>query len=120
MSLSDRASFFPTRTSLVGVFSGQFTLGVLAAKALVFSTVSLLADQGGSHVGPAAPLGVSLPGSLLSQLVGMRRTRQRCPHLVGISGAAAGMSGMRHLRKLIAEPGLRIVPLGGGDYTDVR
>jgi uncharacterized membrane protein len=32
----------------------------------------------------------------------------------------AGMSGMRHLRKLTAKPGFRIVQLDRGDYTDVR
>jgi hypothetical protein len=34
--------------------------------------------------------------------------------------AVAGISGMRHVRKLIAKPSFRIVQLGRGDYTDVR
>ena len=33
--------------------------------------------------------------------------------------ALAGMSGMRHLRKLVSERGLRIVRMDGGQYGDV-
>jgi hypothetical protein len=36
----------------------------------------------------------------------------------GIAVAVAGMSGMRHLRKLVARS-FRVVPLDGGQYTDV-
>jgi uncharacterized membrane protein YdjX (TVP38/TMEM64 family) len=35
-----------------------------------------------------------------------------------IAVAVAGMSGMRHLRKLVARS-FRVVPLDGGQYTDV-
>lgn len=31
--------------------------------------------------------------------------------------AIASLSGVRHLRKLIAQRGFRVVPLGSGDYT---
>ena len=33
--------------------------------------------------------------------------------------ALAGMSGMRHLRKLLSGAGWRVVPLDGSQYTDV-
>jgi len=36
-----------------------------------------------------------------------------------IAVAVAGMSGMRHLRKLVSGPSFRVVPLDGGQYTDV-
>ena len=36
-----------------------------------------------------------------------------------IAVAVAGMSGMRHLRKLVAERSFRIVRLDGSQYTDV-
>ena len=32
----------------------------------------------------------------------------------------AGMSGMRHLRKMVAEHSFRVVQLGRGDYTEYR
>jgi uncharacterized membrane protein YdjX (TVP38/TMEM64 family) len=32
----------------------------------------------------------------------------------------AGMSGMRHLRKMLAERSFRVVQLGRGDYTEYR
>jgi uncharacterized membrane protein YdjX (TVP38/TMEM64 family) len=32
----------------------------------------------------------------------------------------AGMSGMRHLRKMVAERSFRVVQLGRGDYTEYR
>jgi hypothetical protein len=35
----------------------------------------------------------------------------------GVAVAVAGMSGMRHLRKLVAR-GFRVVPLDGSPYTD--
>ena len=35
-----------------------------------------------------------------------------------IAVAVAGMSGMRHLRKLIAGRSFRVVPLDGSQYTD--
>jgi hypothetical protein len=37
----------------------------------------------------------------------------------GIAVAVAGMSGMRHLRKLVSGSGLRVVPLDRSQYTDV-
>jgi hypothetical protein len=36
-----------------------------------------------------------------------------------IAVAVAGMSGMRHLRKLISGRGFRVVPLNGSQYSDV-
>jgi len=36
-----------------------------------------------------------------------------------VAVALAGMSGMRHLRKLLSEGGLRVVRLGASQYTDV-
>jgi hypothetical protein len=36
-----------------------------------------------------------------------------------IAVALAGMSGMRHLRKLLTGAGFRVVQLDGGQYTDV-
>jgi len=36
-----------------------------------------------------------------------------------IAVALAGMSGMRHLRKLFSGSGIRVVPLDGSRYTDV-
>ena len=36
-----------------------------------------------------------------------------------IAVALAGMSGMRHLRKLLSGGGVRVVPLDGSQYTDV-
>jgi uncharacterized membrane protein YdjX (TVP38/TMEM64 family) len=36
-----------------------------------------------------------------------------------IAVALAGMSGMRHLRKLLSGGGFRVVRLDGGQYTDV-
>ena len=36
-----------------------------------------------------------------------------------VAVALAGMSGMRHLRKLVSGSGFRIVPLDGSQYTDV-
>jgi uncharacterized membrane protein YdjX (TVP38/TMEM64 family) len=36
-----------------------------------------------------------------------------------IAVALAGMSGMRHLRKLVSGSGLRVVRLDGGQYSDV-
>jgi ABC-2 type transport system permease protein len=102
MSLGDRASFDPTRTSLVGVFLGQFTIGVLgvlvvsaeygtgtiratfaaaprrpgvlAAKALVFGTVSLVVAEAVAFVAyllgqallasPATHTTLASPGAL--------------------------------------------------------
>jgi uncharacterized membrane protein len=37
----------------------------------------------------------------------------------GIAVALAGMSGMRHLRKLLSGPTVRVVTLDSGQYTDV-
>ena len=37
----------------------------------------------------------------------------------GVAVALAGMSGMRHLRKLLSGPTVRVVTLDGGQYTDV-
>jgi uncharacterized membrane protein YdjX (TVP38/TMEM64 family) len=37
----------------------------------------------------------------------------------GVAVAVAGMSGMRHLRKLIARHSFRVVPLDGRQYADV-
>jgi hypothetical protein len=37
----------------------------------------------------------------------------------GLAVALAGMSGMRHLRKLLSGPTVRVVTLDGGQYTDV-
>ena len=37
----------------------------------------------------------------------------------GIAVALAGMSGMRHLRKLLSGGGFRVVRLNGSQYTDV-
>src|SRR5580700_11122671 len=37
----------------------------------------------------------------------------------GLAVALAGMSGMRHLRRLVSGPGFRIVPSDGGQYNDV-
>ena len=34
--------------------------------------------------------------------------------------ALAGVSGMRHLRKLVSESSIRLVPLDGSQYTDVE
>jgi hypothetical protein len=36
-----------------------------------------------------------------------------------IAVAVAGMSGMRHLRKMVFGGGLRVVPLDGSQFTDV-
>lgn len=36
-----------------------------------------------------------------------------------VAVAVAGMSGMRHLRKLVSGRGLRVVQLDGSQYTDV-
>ena len=36
-----------------------------------------------------------------------------------VAVALAGMSGMRHLRKLLSGHGFRVVQLDGGQYTDV-
>jgi hypothetical protein len=36
-----------------------------------------------------------------------------------IAVTLAGMSGMRHLRKLFSGSGIRVVPLDGSQYTDV-
>src|SRR6516165_5980967 len=36
-----------------------------------------------------------------------------------VAVALAGMSGMRHLRKLVSGSSFRIVPLDGSQYTDV-
>jgi uncharacterized membrane protein YdjX (TVP38/TMEM64 family) len=36
-----------------------------------------------------------------------------------IAVVLAGMSGMRHLRKLVSGPGFRVVQLDGSQYTDV-
>ena len=36
-----------------------------------------------------------------------------------IAVAIAGMSGMRHLRKLLSERSFRVVPLDGSLYTDI-
>jgi hypothetical protein len=37
----------------------------------------------------------------------------------GVAVALAGMSGMRHLRKLLSGGGFRVVRLDGSQYTDV-
>jgi uncharacterized membrane protein YdjX (TVP38/TMEM64 family) len=37
----------------------------------------------------------------------------------GLAVALAGMSGMRHLRKLLSGGGFRVVRLNGSQYTDV-
>jgi hypothetical protein len=37
----------------------------------------------------------------------------------GLAVALAGMSGMRHLRKLLSGPTVRVVTLDSGQYTDV-
>ena len=37
-----------------------------------------------------------------------------------IAVALAGMSGMRHLRKLFSGPSIRVVQLDGSQYTDVQ
>ena len=37
----------------------------------------------------------------------------------GLAVALAGMSGMRHLRKLLSGPSVRVVTLDGSQYTDV-
>ena len=37
----------------------------------------------------------------------------------GIAVALAGMSGMRHLRKLLSAGSFRVFPLDGSQYTDV-
>src|SRR6266849_4525427 len=37
-----------------------------------------------------------------------------------IAVAVAGMSGMRHLRKLVARRSFRVVQLDGSQYTDVK
>jgi hypothetical protein len=37
----------------------------------------------------------------------------------GLAVAFAGMSGMRHLRKLLSGPTVRVVTLDSGQYTDV-
>jgi hypothetical protein len=37
----------------------------------------------------------------------------------GIAVALAGMSGMRHLRKLLSAGSFRVLPLDGSQYTDV-
>jgi hypothetical protein len=37
----------------------------------------------------------------------------------GIAVAVAGMSGMRHLRKLVSGRGFRVVPLDGSQFADV-
>jgi uncharacterized membrane protein YdjX (TVP38/TMEM64 family) len=37
----------------------------------------------------------------------------------GLAVALAGMSGMRHLRKLLSGDSFRVVRLDGGQYTDV-
>ena len=37
----------------------------------------------------------------------------------GLAVALAGMSGMRHLRKLLSGGSVRVVRLGGSQYTDV-
>jgi multisubunit Na+/H+ antiporter MnhB subunit len=37
-----------------------------------------------------------------------------------IAVALAGVSGMRHLRKLVSESSFRLVPLDGSQYTDVE
>jgi len=37
----------------------------------------------------------------------------------GVAVALAGMSGMRHLRKLVSGGGFRVVQLDGSQYTDV-
>jgi len=36
-----------------------------------------------------------------------------------VAVALAGVSGMRHLRKLVSEPSFRLVQLDGSQYTDV-
>lgn len=36
------------------------------------------------------------------------------------AAVVAGMSGMRHLRKLVTQRSFHIVQLGSADYTDVR
>src|ERR1700745_2716255 len=36
-----------------------------------------------------------------------------------VAVAVAGMSGMRHLRKLVSERSFRVVRLDGSEYTDV-
>jgi hypothetical protein len=36
-----------------------------------------------------------------------------------VAVALAGMSGMRHLRKLVSRTSFRVVPLDGSQYTDV-
>src|SRR6516165_3867998 len=37
-----------------------------------------------------------------------------------IAVALAGVTGMRHLRKLVSESSFRLVPLDGSQYTDVE
>ena len=37
----------------------------------------------------------------------------------GVAAAVAGMSGIRHLRKLVSASSFRVVPLDGSQYTDV-
>jgi hypothetical protein len=39
--------------------------------------------------------------------------------VAAIAVALAGISGMRHLRKLVSERSFRVVPLDGSQYTDV-
>ena len=40
--------------------------------------------------------------------------------LAAAAVALAGVSGMRHLRKLVSESSFRLVPLDGSQYTDVE
>ena len=70
-----------------------------------------------------AAVPVALPAAVVLMMLG---------HVVGglalfggsvlaaaIAVALAGMSGMRHLRKLVSGRGLRVVQLDGSQYTDV-
>jgi hypothetical protein len=86
-----------------------------AAKAVI--TVTLLALVLVAAV-PVATV-VAIVMMLLGHVVGGLAVLGGSVLVAALAVAIAGMSGMRHLRKLLARTSSRIVPLDGSQYADV-
>jgi hypothetical protein len=86
-----------------------------SAKAVI--TVTLLALLLVAAVPVALLAGVIM--MLLGHVVGGLALFGGSILVAAIAVAVAGMSGMRHLRKLVARHSFRVVPLDGSQYSDV-
>jgi uncharacterized membrane protein YdjX (TVP38/TMEM64 family) len=96
------------------VWSAQRTAG-RSAKGLI--AVTLLALLLVAAVPVALLAGVIM--MLLGHVIGGLALFGGSILAAGIAVAVAGMSGMRHLRKLVSGQSFRVVRLDGSQYTDV-